>query len=446
MTKFKMKHVKLADITFGERFRDDLGDIEELMESIKEKGVIQPICISTDGVLLAGGRRFTACQNLGLAEIPAIIRESAGEIDNREIELMENIHRKDMTWQEKAKLTAEIDSLYKAKNKDWSGRKTAGLLGKSAMTVSNNLRLAGALDVLPELGQCKTADDAMKVLKKAEENAIVAELAKRQQARVEAIVAADVPQAEGDSAAMANALLLAQASADYEITDVFEKMAGLPDNGRIDFIECDPPYGINLHKGSDDGNYSDSITKRLKYATYKDIPPGEYPDFLARLLPELYRIAAPNSSCIFWLSMNYYPTVLALAEAAGWKVDKTPAVWLKENGSKSMNLDTLTRGYEPFLYLRKGQPTIYIRGRRNTFFASNDSNAYHPAQRPILLMQQVLETFCPPTGTTFVPFLGSGATLRAAYLQGKRAFGTDLNDEYKDRFLLAVEEDSKRKA
>jgi DNA modification methylase len=42
-----------------------------------------------------------------------------------------------------------------------------------------------------------------------------------------------------------------------------------------------------------------------------------------------------------------------------------------------------------------------------------------------------------------VPFLGSGATLRAAYNRGLTAYGFDANAEYKDRFLLAVEEDTR---
>ena len=79
--KYKMKVVKLADIKVGERYREDLGNIEELAGSIRETGLIQPLSVSTDMVLLAGGRRYAACSALGLLEVPVLIRESADQID-----------------------------------------------------------------------------------------------------------------------------------------------------------------------------------------------------------------------------------------------------------------------------------------------------------------------------------------------------------------------------
>jgi len=437
--KYTMKKVKLDAINFGTRFREDMGDLEGLMESIKEKGVIQPICLSEDMTLLAGGRRYTASKQLGLSDIPAIIRHTEDEIDAREVELFENIHRQDMTWQEKAKLTAKIHDLYAEKDINWSGRKTAELLGKSAMTVSNNLRLAGAIDILPELGNCKTADDAMKVLKKAEEEVIIQELAKRQQERVQK----EIDRSGGKESP--ETFVLKRAKDDYIISDIFPYLDSLKDNSKINFIECDPPYGINLESGSSENNPSDSIEKKLKYASYIDVPPNKYRKFLDDILPKLYRVAGDNCTMIWWFNMRWYIDILEVMEEAGWKVDITPAVWLKNNGSKSMNPDVLTRAYEPFLVCRKGFPLIYIKGRTNTFQYSNDQDAYHPAQRPVSMMRNLCQTFCPPGGNILVPFAGSGATLRAAYLEGMNPTGIDKNPEYKNRFLLKVEEDAKQK-
>jgi ParB/RepB/Spo0J family partition protein len=437
--KYTMKKLKLADINFGVRFREDLGDIDSLVESIKEKGVIQPICVDEKMNLLAGGRRYTACKQLGLTDIPAIIRPTEDEIDAREIELFENIHRQDMNWQEKAKLTAKIHELYQEKDINWSGRKTAELLGKSPMTVSNNLRLASAIDVLPDLGKCKTADDAMKVLKKAEEEVIMAELAKRQQARIER----EVSKSGGTESP--ETLIIKKAREDYIISDIFPYLDSLPDNGKINFIECDPPYGINLEAASSDSNPSDSIEKKMKYASYIDIPPNEYKKFLQDILPKLYRVAGDDCTMIWWFNYRWYPDILDLLDEAGWKVDMTPGIWVKNNGSKSMNLDVLTRAYEPFLVCRKGFPLIYIRGRTNVFQYSNDQDAYHPSQRPLSMMRNICQTFAAPGSNILVPFAGSGVTLRAAYLEGMNVKGIDKNPEYKNRFLLKVEEDAKSK-
>ena len=78
--------------------------LEELSESIKEYGVIQPIVVSKeDGyyAIIAGERRWRAAKLAGLTEIPAIIRDS-DEQTNREISLIENIQREDLNPYEKA--------------------------------------------------------------------------------------------------------------------------------------------------------------------------------------------------------------------------------------------------------------------------------------------------------------------------------------------------------
>ncbi|KKL90582.1 hypothetical protein LCGC14_1903320, partial [marine sediment metagenome] len=57
----KVKNILISDIHIGERFRKDLGSLASLKESIKEKGLIQPITVSEHLHLVAGGRRLAAC-------------------------------------------------------------------------------------------------------------------------------------------------------------------------------------------------------------------------------------------------------------------------------------------------------------------------------------------------------------------------------------------------
>src|SRR6476620_4806221 len=163
--KDKLKHVRIEDIIVEDRYRENLGDIAELAESIKTKGVIQPVTLDSNMKLQAGGRRYEASRIAGLLTIPAIIREFEDEIDSLEIELIENIHRKDFDWSEQCKLVKKINDLYMEKTKgNWSGRKTADLLDRGIGTISRNLQLANAMEVLPELAEQKTADDALKML------------------------------------------------------------------------------------------------------------------------------------------------------------------------------------------------------------------------------------------------------------------------------------------
>ena len=443
--KAGLKMLKIDSIICDDRYRADLGDLEALVESIKEKGIIQPISVSTELVLLAGERRLKAATLAGLKEIPALIRVVSGEIDAREVELFENIHRKGFTWDEEARLIRDIDALYKAQNMDWSGRKTATLLDKGVATVARAIQLANAIDVIPELGEMKTADDALKTIKVMEEEAIVNELRRRQS---EGIASAGgettneqgekLPGTFGISKDLAGMLKIADAN--YRIGDTFKHMAELRGGGLIHFIECDPPYGIELNKvkGSKDtaGNNVDS---------YQEVAPENYQEFLDKLAKELYRVANDHCWLVFWYGPTWHTQVYKALCDAGWLVDEIPAIWVKGGGQTLQPELYLGRAYEPFFICRKGKPVLMKRGRSNVFIQPGVSGVkkYHPTERPVALIEELIECFAASSGYILVPFAGSGATLRAAYNQGHKVVGYDINPEYKNKFMLKVEEDAR---
>lgn len=430
--KDKLKHVKLADIICEDRAREDLGDIDGLVQSIKDKGVIQPITISGEGKLLAGGRRYTAASLCGLDTIPCIVREDVSAIDAKEIELIENVYRKDFTWQERVKLTAEIDTFYRAKDPNWSQPKTAELIGKSVGITNKDLQLAKAIEAVPELGEAKTADDAFKMIKKIEEDAIVKELRRRQEAQHNT-----APKAGGVDAGVNAALK--QADQNYIIKDVFKGLEGLKDNGHISIIECDPPYGIDLN--SQKGN-KDTIGNTVE--GYKEVDASAYEGFLAKLTTELYRVAGRDCWMVFWYGPTWHSQVFNALTKAGWKVDEIPAIWVKPNGQTLQPELYYARCYEPFFVCRKGKPIMAERGRSNVFNYSGANSKYHPTQRPVELIEEIFRTLSAGMDTVLVPFLGSGATLRACYNRGLKGFGFDLDGKYKDKFMLAVEEDTRK--
>lgn len=431
--KDKLKMVNLSDITLDDRYRKELGDIEGLTASIAEKGVLQPITLNTELKLLAGERRYTAAKAAGLTQIPALLRAIEGEVDEREIELFENIHRKSFTWQEEANLTMEIDRLYKSKDSNWSGRKTAELLDKGKSQTNRSLQLAEAMQVVPELAECKTADEALKSLTKLKRNAIVAELSKRQTESVNS----NIPAAQGGMAGGVRSALKV-ADANYMIGDVFKGLASLRDSGKVDFIECDPPYGIDLNKQK----MGDSAD------TYNEVSKDAYPEFLKTLTKELYRVAAKDSWLIFWFGPTWHTEVITSLREAGWAVDPIPAIWHKGTGQTMQPEINLARAYEPFFVCRKGSPLMNKRGTGNVFTrspcpTSGEDAKYHPTQRPLHLIQSLLQTFLAGPSHVLVPFAGSGATFRACYNEGHQVLGWDISDEYKPKYLLKVEEDTR---
>ena len=120
--------------------RQNFSDSEmtELANSIKEKGIIQPILVSRakDGFqLIAGERRWRAAQKAGLDKIPAWIRD-ASPAEALELALTENIQRKDLNPIEEASAYQEMIQEFNLKQEALSKR-----IGKDRSTIANLLRL-----------------------------------------------------------------------------------------------------------------------------------------------------------------------------------------------------------------------------------------------------------------------------------------------------------------
>lgn len=112
--------------------------LEELAESIKEYGLIQPIVVTQkEGYysIIAGERRWRACKLAGIEEIPAIIREDDAR-KNQEIALIENIQREDLNPVEKAVGIKNLMENYQLRQED-----VAKKLGKSRSAVANSIRI-----------------------------------------------------------------------------------------------------------------------------------------------------------------------------------------------------------------------------------------------------------------------------------------------------------------
>lgn len=89
----------ISEIKVGENYsREELGDISQLKRSIEQYGLQQPVIIDRDGNLVAGFRRFAACQQLGWQEIAVTITTMDGGIVN----LIENLERENLTFYEES--------------------------------------------------------------------------------------------------------------------------------------------------------------------------------------------------------------------------------------------------------------------------------------------------------------------------------------------------------
>ena len=136
--------------------------LEELAESIKTYGIIQPIVVTKkDGYysIVAGERRWRAAKLAGLEEIPAIVRDDDEQV-NKEIALIENIQREDLNPFEKALGIRHLMEKY-----GMTQEQVAKKLGKSRSSISNTVRVLYLVpDVLELVKQGKLTEGHCKAL------------------------------------------------------------------------------------------------------------------------------------------------------------------------------------------------------------------------------------------------------------------------------------------
>ena len=116
----------------------DESEIKELVASIREKGLIEPIIVKRSGdgfVLAAGERRLKAAHVAGFKEIPAVIRDLTDQ-ELLEIALIENLQRRDLNPVEEARAYEQLNSKFKLTH-----TQIAALVGKDRSTVTNTVRL-----------------------------------------------------------------------------------------------------------------------------------------------------------------------------------------------------------------------------------------------------------------------------------------------------------------
>ncbi|MCA1566160.1 MAG: ParB/RepB/Spo0J family partition protein [Acidobacteria bacterium] len=144
-----------------EQPRVEIGDLNDLTASIKEKGVLEPLLVKPSRItgrwmIIAGERRWRASKAAGLREVPCIEME----VDDRavaEIALIENMQRKDLTaWEEADGLAALCERF------GYTHEDVARKVGKSRSTVTEALSIASLPEVIRE--KCRRADIGAKSL------------------------------------------------------------------------------------------------------------------------------------------------------------------------------------------------------------------------------------------------------------------------------------------
>ncbi len=139
--------------------RQVMGDLSELMASIAEKGVIEPLIVRQQGArfqIIAGERRYQASVRVGLTEVPVIIRD-VDDSEVIELALIENIQRKELSAFEESEALFMLADRYSHTHEQLARR-----LGKSRTSITESLNLQAMPEKVKSL--CRLADITSKSL------------------------------------------------------------------------------------------------------------------------------------------------------------------------------------------------------------------------------------------------------------------------------------------
>lgn len=276
--------MRIKDIKLGDRFRQDLGDYKKLAKSIEEIGLLHPVVVNEDNVLIAGARRLEACAEiLKWKDIPVT------KVNLKQVlkgELHENTVRKNFTFNER---NAIREAIKPELEKEAEQRQKAGVPSANFAQGSNHDDNKTDAKLGDFFGISRTTN--------AKEEAI-----------------AEAVESDPDQfGKLPEKIDAGEVSVDYAFKSVKRAQEHIetPDlpTGQYDIIVADPTweYDINM-RGSPDEHYS--IMKQ------KDIE--------ALAIP-----AADNAIVFLWATNPKLPEALKVMKAWGFKY-KSAAVWVKD--------------------------------------------------------------------------------------------------------------------
>lgn len=418
--------IELKDIEVVRRDRKDFGNIDQLYESIKRVGLIHPIVVS-DQVedttkykyrLVAGERRTRACILLGWTKVPAVMREELDEFQTKEIELEENIARKDLSWIEECEAKRVLDELkrhiYGSKTQGeegegWTLGDTAKSLGENIGQTSRDIQLATKLKENPELAKQvaklpKTA--AFKVVKQMEKAAKAARMLANNE-----ITISDI---------------------DLRNVDCTVGIKEIADNS-VDLVITDPPFAVDkiYNATAEDYNATGARSNVSDEETMMNV--------YRKLFPELYRVLKPSSHIYVFFGPSWFTELKQLMEAAGFEVYDCPLIWNKMRSTIKFRGYNYMRSYVMIFYGYKPPRDKMLTGPMNDLLdaqAVNPQSKIHPLQMPEEIFSKLLIQSSQPGDVVLDPFSGSAISLIAARKLQRNAIGFEMD---KDNYLRSLQ-------
>jgi len=449
--------VQISDIIVGERLRKDYGDLSDL-DTITTVGLIQPLVLDRDSSgrhrLLAGGRRLTKLQELGYTEVyhgvtstpdkPGFVYSTELPEDvQREIELYENICRKQMVWQERVLAIAEIHEIKKRRasldSEQWGQAETGAEVGLTYSSVSYALKVAERLRTDPEhegkFWKCSGLTEALRLLIEERED-----LAQRQKAE---LTAKAIPVPLNNSSAQPEISIVESLEKGENVQVPLSRMLFRGPMETLchslgpefaDHIITDWPYGIDMDY-LDQGKGMN--VDRVKAEHDHETNIASFSDWLFCM----YKILKPKGFCVVFYDNVHWNLIRTFAEEVGFRVQRWPLVWVKTSPClNQMASKNWTKATEFAIVLSKENATLVKPQPTNWWAGPRADTTSNPFAKPKGLWQWILDAFALQGDVIVDPFMGEASSLTAAIDFGCRVVGMEVNEDHYNAGVSNVRE------
>src|SRR3972149_3096572 len=425
----KTEMIAVTDIKVSDRTRTEMGSVGELCTSIQKFGLLNPIIIDQYMNLHCGERRLRAFRELKLEFIPCRFIENLSEVEKLEVELDENIRRKELTWTEELFLKEKITRKWQELEPKTTLETIAGRLNMSDDGLKTDLCLAKNCKDNPEL---QTEKEKTAALRKAREiqNIAIRNLVVQASGAVKS-VPTTLPNSEQTNLEPSQTPVYTNQYTKDNITIYNDDCLNILKAIQTESVYCiisDPPYGVDFDGNSDFQNW---------LSTFRDDHEFVFTTLLPPILTELYRVLKPDGHFYFFYAMIHHQRFLELVKSVGFKPQYVPLIWWK--GAQSGLKERYRMDYEPVLFGGK------CGGRRLTQPAStvqsyqNPTNKLHPAEKPVSLLEYYITQSTIEGEVVLDCFAGSGSTILAAFNQNRVGIGIEKEKQWFDvavtRFL-----------
>ena len=428
--------IAVASITVDpNRQRQDLGDLKGLAASIRRNGLLHPIIVKRDHTLVVGERRLRAVQLLGSATITAQYIDELSPLELLEVELEENLKRKNLTWQEDCFAHLKYQRGQEGFNAGaWTMEQTAERLAVSLRTVQRKIAIALEIEGgNTALTDCDTLGAAYTLFTRERDRARRGETAILDDIFAGGLEDLGTPPPPGATGGENGAVEVGpppwerhptrEVELDILQTDFIqwaETFSGEPFN----FLHVDFPYGIGQDV-SDQGGGD-------KWQMYQDTP-KVFRDLFVCLWDNWKKLVAPSAHIMFWLSFNQYEDMIADFTARGCKLNRRPLIWAKSDNVGILP-DTL-RGprqtYELALMGSTGDRKIVTPVADVCWAPGSRNEAKHPSEKTWAVLRHFFRMFVDHTTRMLDPTCGCGNSLAVGWQAGCRdVTGLDIDEAH----------------